>query len=239
MKVGVVVPFPTKGKRTAEREDESYYSLADAARLALISTSRLKRWIAIGAATPTQRIVTPKREIVASGFTLADVGYLHLLRHLTNDGSVPLDHAVRLLTHFIARFGPPGSKWRDAVVGRGGPGRSRVVAYAPDEWLATLAIPGKEGAGQRYFNLLDKLLPDGVTLESLLIPVEFLPYVEINPKKADGQPVVRGTRIRTEVVRAVADRYGLRAVTEDYYPHIPEESVYPVIRFEKYLDMAA
>ena len=229
----------TRDKPTADSADESYLSLPDAARLALITTSRLKRWIAIGAVTPSQQIVTPDRETIASGFTLADVGYLHLLRHLTHDGSVPFDHAVRLLAHFIARFGPPGPKWHEAVVGRGGPGHPRVVAYAPDEYLATLPIPGKEGAGQRYLAVLGSLIPDGVTLESLLIPVEFLPYVEINPRKEGGQPVVRGTRIRTEVVRAVVAKYGLRAVTEDYYPHIPEDSIGPVIRFENYLDMAA
>ncbi len=229
----------TKSKRVTEPEDETFYSLADAARLALVSPSRLKRWITIGAATTTQLIETPYHETVARGFSLADVGYLHLLRHLTDDGKVPLDDAVRLLYHFIGRFGPPGPKWREAIVGRGGPGRAGVVAYAPDEWLATLAIAGLEGAGQRYFNLLGDLLPEGVTLESLLIPSQFLPYVEINPQKEDGHPVIRGTRIRTEVVRAIADKLGKCAVIEDYYPHLPEQAIEPAMKFEQYLDKAA
>ena len=219
-------------------EDETYFPLNDAARLACVTSSRLKRWIRLGVATPTQRIVAPGQEVLTTGFSLADVGYLHLLRHLVNEG-LDLDHAVRILYHFMGRFGPPGPKWHDAIVGRGGPGRAGVVAYAPDEWLATLAILGPEGAGQRYFNLLGSLLPAGVTLESLLIPAEFLPYVEINSMKEDGHPVVRGTRIRTDAIRAIFDRYGRRAVTEDYYPHIRCESIDPSVEFELYLDNAA
>ena len=236
--MAAVPDLPRARHRSNASIDETFFPLGDAARLAGVTSSRLKRWIKLGVATPTQRIVAPGREVLTTGFSLADVGYLHLLRHLVDKG-LNLDHAVRILYHFIGRFGPPGPKWHDAIVGRGGPGRAGVVAYAPDEWLATLAIPGREGAGQRYFNLLGSLFPEGVTLESLLIPAKFLPYVEISSMKEDGHPVVRGTRIRTETIRAIVDRYGKRAVTEDYYPHIPSESIDPSVEFENYLDNAA
>jgi uncharacterized protein (DUF433 family) len=225
-------------ERDGDCADETFYSFPDAARLSCVSTSRLKRWTAIGVITPTQRIVTQSNAVVGTGFALTEVGYLHLLKHL-RDRRVPLEFAVGILHHFTARFGPPGPKWHDAVVGTGGPGRPGVVAYAPDEWSATLAIPGTEGAGQRYFNLLGELLPASVTLESLLIPARFLDHVEISAQKEDGHPVVRGTRIRTEAVRAIADRYGTQAVTSDYYPHLCPEAVSACVEFEQYLDTAA
>ncbi len=219
--------------------DGTFYSLKEAARLAGITRARLRRWVRMGVATPSRELTTADSRRLAEGFSLSDVGYLHLLKHLVEKG-VPFERAVLTLHHFFKRFGPPGPQWREAIVSfRSSPEGKQVVAYAPDEWLATLAIPGAEGAGQRFFDLLEDLLPVGVSLESLLVPKEYLSFVEIDPRKADGLPVVRGTRIRTSDVRVVAERYGVTAVTQDYYPAIRPEAVGRVIEFEHYLDRAA
>lgn len=218
--------------------DETFYSIADAARLAGISVRTLRRWMKLGAVTPSREILTEGGQRVAEGFSLSDVGYIHLLKHLLQ-GGIAFERAVLTLYHFVRRFGGPSPKWRDAIVAFGGPTQGGVVAYAPDDWRATLAVPGTEGAGQRFFDVLSELLPEGVTLESLLIPEPFLGDVEISAAKADGLPVVRGTRVRTSDVRAVADLYGIEALTRDYYPHISPETARNVVEFERYLDKAA
>ena len=204
-------------------DDDTYFTVADAARLAGMTPSRLKRWITLGAATPTQRILA-NREIVATGFTLSDVGFIHLIRHFVDRGD-SLEDSILILHHFAARFGPPSERWADAFVAVGGPGRGTLVAFAPDPYLATLPIHGIEGAGQRYFDLLGELVHDRVTLESLLIPREFREFVEINANKEGGHPVVRGTRISTAAIRAIARRFGKLSVTADYFPHITQTVV--------------
>lgn len=217
--------------------DETYFSVVEAARLAKMSPARLKRWVTIGAATPTQRVVTDENEIIASGFTLTDVGYLHLLRHFVDRGE-SLENAISILQHFIGRFGPPGDKWRNAFVGIGGPAQPTLIAFAPDPYLATLPIPGIEGAGQRYFDLLGELMIEGVTLESLLVPQRFREFIEINPKKEGGHPVIRGTRIPTAAIREIARNFGISSVRSDYFAHVPEDALQPAIDFEEYLDAA-
>jgi uncharacterized protein (DUF433 family) len=142
-----------------------------------------------------------------------------------------------VLYHLIGRFGPPSEQWRDAAVIVQG---KRVIAYAPDEWEATVAIPGDEGAGQKLaLDILRDVIDPNMTLESLLIPAEFLPDIEVKATKENGLPVIRGTRLRTAMIRRLADKLGAAVVVRDYYDFITLRNVEACQHFECFLDRAA
>lgn len=223
-----------------ESDDPSYYGFEDAARLARISRRRLHRWVGLGVVTPTRRVIAVDGATLAQGFSLADVGYLHLLRHLRERG-VSLEESAGHVGALMKRFGPPGPSWRQAhltLVPRRS-GSHQFVASVPDEWCDTVAIPGKQAANHKVWLEILDILPDDLSLESILIPPEFLPYVEIDPEREDGLPVVRGTSIRTAVVRELLDAMDVDEFCRDVYPHVPRKSAIASRDFERALDQAA
>lgn len=215
--------------------DESFIPLAEAARLARLSRRKLTSWVHAGVVTPSLEVIDAGMQ-TAKGFTLADVGYLHLLEHLRK-ADVPLRDAVESLNHLMRRFGAPGPHWRDGSIIVHG---KRVIAFLPDEWQSTEAIPGSEGAGQRLAReILGELLDDDVSLESILIPSKYIDTIELNPRKEGGLPVIRGTRLRTSMISRLADKVGPDAVVRDYYDHITREAVELCQEFEAEMDLAA
>src|SRR5690606_547569 len=112
-------------------------------------------------------------------------------------------------------------------------------ASVPDEWGMTVAIPGSEGAGQKTWEQLASVFGDAVTLESILVPDKFLPYVEISSQRADGLPVVRGTSVRTALVRSALEAVSEREFSTEIYPHIDLQAARAARDFERMLDKAA
>lgn len=49
-------------------------------------------------------------------------------------------------------------------------------------------------------------------------------YVEADPKKMGGTPVIRGTRVPVRTLARLAEGGESRAALKDDYPHIPEEA---------------
>lgn len=188
----------------------------------------------------------PDCTVLSQGFSLADVGYLHLLRHLRDRG-VSLEEATAHLNALMRRFGPPGPRWQRArltVVATGhrradGNHAHKFIASVPDEWTDTMAIRGKQGASQKvWLDILD-ILPDQVSLEAILIPPEFLPHVEIDGALQDGLPVARGTAIRTASIRELLNTMTIDELCRDIYPHVPRATAIASRDFERALDHAA
>lgn len=216
-------------------EDDSFYDYAQAARLAMVSPSTLRHWISIGVVTPSRAFEEGGKPRV--GFSLADLGYLHLLRHLRKHG-VPLEASVELLYHLIARFGAPGPAWRKArLLAKG----KHVVAFLPDEWRVTAAIPGPEGAGQKvieaFFTEVVEQLQERP--DAILIPSEFLDFIEMNPNVEGGAPIIRGTRVPTAVIRDLTDKTSVEHVMSHTYPFLSVDQIRTAQAFEEYLDKRA
>lgn len=222
--------------REQSREDDgSFYGLQQASRLSLIPPSTLGYWIHHGVVTPSRRLMTADEQVIAEGFSFADVRYLAVLRYLrTND--VPLEYAVDVVRHLIDRFGPPGPNWKDATIqGRG----RKVYAFARDTWGATLVVKG--GGGQKFFESLNttvvRLIEEASrSPDAVLVPTEYRDYVEVNPRIAGGMPVVRGSRVPTTVLREMSDTMTPRRITQRVYAFLTIEQVNKAVAFERYLD---
>ena len=101
------------------------------------------------------------------------------------------------LRHLCDRLGPPSKGWVDAhvyIVGR------KVYAELPDEWEPTAATQFGQKVETRLFGDLFSILRDQEEEGAILIPKDYLRYVEINPRVMGGEPVVRGTRLPTSIL---------------------------------------
>jgi len=232
-------PLPPDGRdslagRSARRAppNEGFYETRMAARLARVPSSTLGHWVSEGVATPSQQVVDARGDVIEKGFSFSDVAYLRLLRHFRVKG-VPMENAVDALIHLQDRLGPPGPAWRDAKVFVHG---RRIYAYRPDQWGTTLST--RRGGGQRVEErLFGELFPElRDTADSLLIPSQFLEDIEINPAISGGLPVIRGTRIPTSAIRALAEEKSQITIGREIYPFLQRRQVKQAIEFEFYLD---
>lgn len=213
-----------------EDDQDSFFDVHDAARLTLTPPSTLRRWIANGVVVPS-RVATDDDDNEIKGFSLRDLAFIRIIRHLTDPnpplGAISLQHAVESVAHAVQRLSRLGTHWADAhLVGDAGP-----LVYVPDQDDITKALPF--GRGQRVFEefldvQLRRLL---LGPESLLIPPEFLAFVEMNPRKREGHPVVRGTNIETAILFELIGESDGVSRAHSLYPFLTAEALLAVEKF--------
>lgn len=213
-----------------EDDHDSFFELADAARLTRTPQSTLRRWVKEGVVTPSRRATDEDGETV-DGFSLRDLAYVSIIRHLTEPApplrAISLEHAVESVSHALARLSRLGTHWADAhLLGEHGP-----LVYLPDEHGVTKALAA--GRGQRVFEEFLDVQVRRLLLgpESLLIPEEFLAHVEMNPRKREGHPVVRDTNIETLVIFDLLGEPGGDGRARKLYPFLPAEAFLAVEKF--------
>ena len=84
--------------------------------------------------------------------------------------------------------------------------------------------------GEEFSNLRDRS-------DALLVPRKFQRYVEIDPSRKNGQPVVVGTTIPTSVIHAFRNRGLSFADIRHEYPFISIQAATVAHRFEQFLDL--
>lgn len=221
-----------KGSTLTDWEDDhdSFFDAHDAARLTLTPLSTLRRWVVAGVVSPSRVAIDAEGERI-EGFSLRDLAYIRIIRHLTAPSPplkrIELGQAVEAVAHALARLSRLGTHWADAhLVGDAGP-----LMYVADQHGITKALSA--GAGQHVFEEFLDVQVRQLLLgpESLLIPAEFLAHVEMNPRKREGHPVVRGTNIETRVVFDMLSQRGGEDRARHLYPFLPAEAFLAVRKF--------
>lgn len=236
----VLLQLRSRNRRRQEsaEDDGSFYGFHQASRLSLVPPSTLGYWVQHGVVTPSRRLIAADNQIIAEGFSFADVRYLAVLRYLRSR-AVPLEYAVDVIRHLFDRFGPPGPSWKAAIIqGKG----KEVYAFAKDKWGATLVVKG--GGGQKFFESLNtsviRLIEEASrSPDAILVPEEYRDSVEINPCVAGGMPVVRGNRVPTAVLRAMADNMSSARIAKNVYSFLTAKQIDKAVAFERYLDRGA
>jgi len=213
---------------------QGFYSTAQVARLARVPVSTLYEWRQRGIIAPSVQVLS-KDEVADQGYSYADLTIIRMLR-LLRDDRIDLTSAGIALRHLYERLGPPSRGWADAhvyFVGR------RIYAFRPDEWDTTDATHFGQKIETRLFGDMFEELRSLEEGASILVPQEFRQSVEITPDVMGGEPVVRGTRVPTALVRSLADKgKTLTAIVRLYHP-IPKTDIERAIAYERYLDQAA
>ena len=213
-------------------ETDSFFDEADASRLTLTPPSTLRRWIAGNIVTPS-RIATDDEGREVKGFSLRDLAYIRIIRHLTfplrGGRGIPLEAAVEHVSHALNRLSKVGTHWVDArLLPTPGP-----LVFLPDEHGVTQSLPG--GTGQRVFDELLDVQVRQMLLgpESLLIPEELLQFIEMNPRKRDGHPVIRGTNIGTMTIFSLIEQPDGEARAAQLFPFLKAEAFLAVRKFHR------
>ncbi len=210
------------------------YTVGEVARLAQIPLSTLYEW-------QRRRIISPSIELedddgkAVRGYSYADLTVIRILRAL-REGDLNFTSAGLALMHLYGRLGPPSQGWADAKVWVRG---NRIFAFQPDDWDVTEATTGGQrietGVFGDYFDEL-RGLEEG---ESIVIPVSFREFVHIDPRVMHGEPIIRGTRLPTRLIRKLNQAGQSIAALARTYRMASRRAIEAAIEYEKALDMAA
>ena len=209
---------------------QGFYSIAQISRLASIPRTTLYEWQRRGIISPSMQI----RETGETGYTYADLTIIKILRALRED-KLDLDTAAMALDHLFERLGPPSKGWADASVYIVG---NKIYAEQPDGWDVTVATRLGQTVETRLFGDLFERLRDREEPGEILVPEQYVEYVEINPKVMGGQPVVRGTRMPTAVLALLRAKGRTVEYIASLYPWLKKKAIEMAIQYERFLDNA-
>lgn len=208
-----------------------FYPKATASRLARIPRSTLALWDKNGI-VPAVASWINERDQEAHGYTFEALVYLRLIRMLKEiRPSLPMRKIVRTVQWLVRQFGPPSSNWASA----------RIWSDRHDLWIQSpvLAAASREGqiAIPGYVIFDEEFALFSERLDGLLIPLEFAPWVGMEPRLRNGMPLVRGTGIETATIHA-AFAQGLSVNDlRRRYPFLNETQISQSERFESFLDV--
>jgi uncharacterized protein (DUF433 family) len=181
-----------------------YYTAADVARLAGVSSQKIGQWARRG-------IIRPSVSRRPNIYSYADAGEAILAHYLVQQGNRPAE--VRAVVEALRQdYG----EW--------------PLATAPIEHEGKLVVMRDE-AGPHFYSVgvLDKHALIGGTLLDLKVIREALSHggwvaidhprehIEVDPDRHSGEPVIRGRRLSTRrVAELAATKEGRKSLQEDY-----------------------
>ena len=209
---------------------QGFYSTAQVSRVARIPRRTLYDWKARNILRPSVQVLS-SNGVVDEGYSYADLTIAKLMQALRED-RLDLRSVGIALRHLFDRLGPPNQGWHDAHVYLVG---NKVFAERSDEWETTTASQFGQKIETRMFGELFPLLREQEEAGSILVPTEFVRYVEINPDVMGGQPVVRDTRVPTAVLSALAEQGCSLAEMATLYAPIERRAIQAAIDYERAL----
>ena len=214
---------------------QGFYSTPQVSRLARVPLSTLYNWKARAIISPSVEVVDKDGYVVEEGYSYADLTIIKIMRALRED-RLDLPSVGVALRHMYERLGPPSEGWSDANVYIVG---NKIFAEKSDEWQTTSATGFGQKVATRLFGDLFPLLREQEEAGSILVPRDYTPYVEIDPRIMGGQPVIRNTRIPTSLFPILlAKGKSVDDLVRLYHP-VSRETVEKTVEFENYLDSAA
>jgi uncharacterized protein (DUF433 family)/DNA-binding transcriptional MerR regulator len=180
-----------------------YYTAAEVARLAGVSSRRIGQWARFG-------IIRASASQRPNAYSYADAGEAIVAHYLVEQGKQPAE-----VRRAVERLREQYGEWPLAVAPLAHDG-AMLVRWdnGADRWLS-VDVPEHEVIEKTLINLtrVTTALGSGgwVSIEH---PRE---HVEVDPDRHSGMPVVRGRRIPTSVVAAVAAEDNGRAILREDY----------------------
>ena len=229
--MGVIIQFPKA--RSVMTESTGFYSVAQASRITRVPKSTLYDWKSLGIIVPSVQVFKHGK-VDIEGYSYADLTIIRITRALRQD-RLTLDSVGIALSHLFDRLGPPSKGWADANVYIEG---NKIYAEKKDNWGTTAATQFGQKVETRLFGDLFTELRDCEEPGEILVPRDLVPFVEINPNKMGGQPVVRGTRLPTAMVAALRDMGNSIAEIVRLYMTVSRQFIEKAIEYENYLNTA-
>jgi uncharacterized protein (DUF433 family) len=180
-----------------------YYTPAEVARLAGVSARRIGQWARHG-------IIRPSRSRRPNAYSYADAGEAIVAHYLVEQGKKPGE-----VRQAVEKLREQYGEWPLATAPLAHDGAMLLRWDAHENRWISVDIPDHEVLEETLLNLKDvaEALGRG-GWASLQTRRE---YVEVDPERHSGAPVVRGRRIPTALVAAIAsEKNGRKILREDY-----------------------
>ncbi|MFC2008427.1 hypothetical protein ACFLT0_01895 [Chloroflexota bacterium] len=213
-------------------ESLGFYSPFEASRIAQVPLWTVHSWRRHGIVIPSVEW-TDELNKVHTGHNFETVVFLRIIRLLRNKG-LSLFTAVRTVRSIRKRLGTPSVRWANAKFFIRN--RDIIVNDETDGWEYTVATKGHQKVAELLFGDEFKRLKERA--DALLIPEQFMDYVEIDPSIQNGLPIIFGTTVLTNVVHQLnIQRYEYSDI-KDMYPFVPIDKIIGAGDYELFLDRA-
>jgi len=209
-------------------EGQGFYSAAEASRIARVPPWTLGAWRREGVIVPSVEWVDEQGKAQV-GYTFESLVFLRLTRML-REQHITLFKAVEAVCSLRHRFGPVGSSWAEARIFAD---TGNVFVYKRDEWETTMA-PTHQRVIEQLFGEEFARLRDRA--DALLIPNEFMRFVEIDPTIRNGLPIVRNTTLQTSAIHSLRQQNYKYEQIRAMYPFIERRMIIGADRYEDFLD---
>lgn len=179
------------------------YTAAEVARLAGVSSRRIGRWA-------SQGIVQPSVSRRPNAYSYADAGEAIVAHYLVKQGKTPgeIKRAVHKLRE---QYG----KWPLAVAPLAHDGTLLLEWDAEQECWVSVDIPNHEVMEPTLINLTK--IRESLGYGGWVALKKHREHIEVDPDRHSGTPVVRGRRLPTSLVAAIATQTdGRKTLREDY-----------------------
>ncbi len=207
-----------------------FYPRATAARLARVPLHILRRWDKDGI-VPATVCWTTGQDADVLGYNFESLIYLRLIRMLREmERPFPLRKIVETVKYLMTQCGPPGPKWVEA----------RIMSDRHNLWVQYPVLAAANRGGQtlmhRAFLFDQQFALFAERADALLIPREFLRWVEIRPAVRNGMPVVKGTGIETAVIHSAFGQGLTASDIRGRYPFLTLPQINHSEGFEAFLN---
>lgn len=206
-----------------------FYTPAEASRIAQVPLWTVNSWRRNGIVLPSVEWIDEINK-THIGHNFETVVFLRLIRMLREKNVTLLD-AVTAMKRLRERFGIPSTEWAGI----------KIVVYfgdvyveKKDKWGTTSLTRHHQKVAELLFGNEFKRLKERA--DALLIPNEFMDYVEIDTSIQNGLPLVFGTTILTRVVHRLIQQGFECADVHDMYPFIPSDKIVGAEEYESFLD---
>ncbi len=209
-----------------------FYTTHEASRIACVPEWTVNSWKNEGIIIPSAGWVD-EHKVIHIGYTFETVVYLRLIR-IFRDRNITLLEAVKALNLIKERFGVPGKTWAQIKIFADS---EDVYVYSENEtdsYQTTVATRQHQYLAEFFFGTEFVHLKERA--DALLIPSEFINYVEIDPSFHNGLPLVMGTSVLTSTIHGFRKRgYAYKDVMS-MYPFVDRNVMIGADKYEDYLD---
>ena len=216
--------------KASSRKPIGFYTPHEASRIAQIPLWTINSWRRNGIVIPSVKW-TDELKTEHIGHTFETVVFLRLIR-LLREKRISLYSAVKAVKQLNERFGYPSKRWVEARIFV--EGKDVFVYDKRDNWDTTVVTRGHQKVSEFIFGEEFELLKDRA--DALLIPSQFMKYVEIDTSIQNGLPIIFNTTILTSLIHSLIQQEYEYHDIHEMYPFISIEKITGAEEYEKFLD---
>ena len=113
-------------------------------------------------------------------------------------------------------------------------GKDVIVYDESDGWDSTIATKSNQKLAEFFFGVEFALLKERA--DALLIPNQFLEFVEIDPSIKNGLPIIINTSVPTSLIHSFRKQGYIYNEIQEMYPFIVRKYMIGAEKYETYLD---